>query len=228
MKVSLNTKVMNVFCGTNSKIRLNKLFDYMLECSMKQEEILKEKLKDLNGNWIIYQWDVDIYDMPDKFDDLTIQTYHTYTRKFYAFRNYDVFRNGELIVRAKTKWLLVNPDKKLPMRITYELGKIYGREDGYEVLEKDVELIDGNHEKCGKYTVRKTDIDYNFHANNARYIEWIENYLDDDTIKKVEVVYKKELKLDETVEIYKLAENSNIYFKLISNGVLKTIIKITK
>ncbi|WP_392435542.1 hypothetical protein ACF3OI_01825 [Finegoldia magna] len=36
MKVSLNTKVMNVFCGTNSKIRLNKLFDYMLECSIKQ------------------------------------------------------------------------------------------------------------------------------------------------------------------------------------------------
>ena len=228
MKVSLNTKVMNVFCGTNSKIRLNKLFDYMLECSMKQEEILKKKLKDLNGNWVIYQWDVDINDMPDKFDDLTIQTYHTYTRKFYAFRNYDVFRNGELIVRAKTKWLLVNPDKKLPMRITDELGKIYGREDVYEVLEKDVELIDGNYENCGEYTVRKTDIDYNFHANNARYIEWIENYLDDDTIKKVEVVYKKELKLDETVEIYKLVEDSNIYFKLISNGVLKTIIKITK
>ena len=228
MKVSLNTKVMNVFCGTNSKIRLNKLFDYMLECSMKQEEILKEKLKDLNGSWIIYQWDVDIHDMPERFDDLTIQTYHTYTRKFYAFRNYDVFRNGELIVRAKTKWLLVNPEKKLPMRITDELGKIYGREDGYEVLEKDVELIDGNYEKCGEYTVRKTDIDYNFHANNARYIEWIENYLDDGTIKKVEVVYKKELKLDETVEIYKLVEDFSIYFKLISNGVLKTIIKITK
>ncbi|EFK94618.1 hypothetical protein HMPREF9261_0992 [Finegoldia magna ACS-171-V-Col3] len=114
------------------------------------------------------------------------------------------------------------------MRITDELGKIYGREDGYEVLEKDVELMDGNYEKCGEYTVRKTDIDYNFHANNARYIEWIENYLDDDTIKKVEVVYKKELKLNETVEIYKLVEDSNIYFKLISNGVLKTIIKITK
>lgn len=111
MKVSLNTKVMNVFCGINSKIRLNKLFDYMLECSIKQEEILKEQLKDLNGSWIIYQWDVDIHDMPERFDDLTIQTYHTYTRKFYAFRNYDVFKNGELIVRAKTKWLLVNPER---------------------------------------------------------------------------------------------------------------------
>lgn len=228
MKVSLNTKVMNVFCGTNSKIRLNKLFDYMLECSMKQEEILKEKLRDLNGSWIIYQWDVDIHEMPEKFDDLTIQTYHTYTRKFYAFRNYDVFRNDKLIVRAKTKWLLVNPEKKLPMRITDELGKIYGREDGYEILEKDVELIDCNYVKCGEYTVRKTDIDYNFHANNARYIEWIENYIDYDKIKKVEVVYKKELKLNETVEIYKLVEDSSIYFKLISNGVLKTIIKITK
>ena len=228
MKVSLNTKVMNVFCGTNSKIRLNKLLDYMLECSIKQEEILKEELKDLNGSWIIYQWDVDIHDMPERFDDLTIQTYHTYTRKFYAFRNYDVFRNGELIVRAKTKWLLVNPEKKLPMRITDELGVIYGREDGYDIVEKDLELIDGDYKKCGEYIVRTTDIDYNYHANNARYIEWIENYLDYDTIKKVEVVYKKELKLDETVEIYKLVEDSIVYFKLISDGVLKTIIKITK
>ena len=228
MKVSLNTKVMNVFCVTNSKIRLNKLFDYMLECSIKQEEILKEELKDLNGSWIIYQWDVDIHDMPERFDDLTIQTYHTYTRKFYAFRNYDVFKNGELIVRAKTKWLLVNPEKKLPMRISDELGVIYGREDGYDIVEKDLELIDGDYKKCGEYTVRKTDIDYNYHANNARYIEWIENYLDNDTIKKVEVVYKKELKLDESVEIYRLVEDSVIYFKLISDGVLKTIIKITK
>ena len=228
MKVSLNTKVMNVFCGINSKIRLNKLFDYMLECSIKQEEILKEQLKDLNGSWIIYQWDVDIHNMPERFDDLTIKTYHTYTRKFYAFRNYDVFRNGELIVRAKTKWLLVNPEKKLPMRISDELGVIYGREDGYDIVEKDLELIDGDSKKCGEYTVTKSDIDYNYHANNARYIEWIENYLDDDTIKKVEVVYKKELKLDESVEIYKLEKDCLIYFKLISNGVLKTIIKITK
>ena len=200
----------------------------MLECSIKQEEILKEQLKDLNGSWIIYQWDVDIHDMPERFDDLTIQTYHTYTRKFYAFRNYDVFKNGELIVRAKTKWLLVNPEKKLPMRISDELGVIYGREDGYDIVEKDLELIDGDYKKCGEYTVRKTDIDYNYHANNARYIEWIENYLDDDTIKKVEVVYKKELKLDESVEIYKLEKDCSIYFKLISNGVLKTTIKITK
>ena len=190
--------------------------------------VLKEELKDLNGSWIIYQWDVDIYDMPERFDDLTIQTYHTYTRKFYAFRNYDVFRNGELIVRAKTKWLLVNPEKKLPMRIDDELGVIYGREDGYDIVQNDLKLIDGDYEKCGEYTVRKTDIDYNYHANNARYIEWIENYLDDDTIKKVEVLYKKELKLDESVEIYRLVEDSVVYFKLISDGVLKTIIKITK
>ena len=228
MKVSLNTKVMNVFCGTNSKIRLNKLFDYMLECSMKREDILKEKLKDLNGNWIIYQWDVDIYDMPDKLDDLTIQTYHTYTRKFYAFRNYDVYKDNKLIVRAKTKWLLINHEKKLPMRLSDELALIYGREDGYDIVEKDLEIIDGDYEKCGEYTVRKTDIDYNRHANNARYIEWIENYLDFEDIKRIEVVYKKELKLNETVKIYKLVDNSSVYFKLICNGVLKTIIKITK
>ena len=96
------------------------------------------------------------------------------------------------------------------------------------IAEKDLEIIDGDYEKCGDYTVRKTDIDYNRHANNARYIEWIENYLDFEEIKRIEVVYKKELKLDETVEIYKLVENSKIYFKLIANGVLKTIIKITK
>lgn len=228
MKVSLNTKVMNVFCGANSKIRLNKLFDYMLECSIKQEELLKEKLQNLNGSWIIYQWDVDILELPEKFDDLIIKTYHTYTRKFYAFRNYDVYKDGKLIVRAKTKWLLINHEKKLPMRLSEELALIYEREDGYDIVEKDLEIIDGDYERCGDYTVRKTDIDYNRHANNARYIEWIENYLDFEEIKRIEVVYKKELKLDETVEIYKLVFNSKVYFKLISNGVLKTIIKITK
>lgn len=228
MKVSLNAKVMNVFCGANSKIRLNKLFDYMLECSIKQEELLKEKLQNLNGSWIIYQWDVDIFELPEKFDDLIIQTYHTYTRKFYAFRNYDVYKDNKLIVRAKTKWLLINHEKKLPMRLSDELALIYGREDGYDIVEKDLEIIDGDYEKCGEYTVRKTDIDYNRHANNARYIEWIENYLDFEDIKRIEVVYKKELKLDETVEIYKLVDNSSVYFKLICNGVLKTIIKITK
>ncbi|MDU1832345.1 MAG: thioesterase [Finegoldia magna] len=228
MKVSLNAKVMNVFCGANSKIRLNKLFDYMLECSIKQEELLKEKLQNLNGSWIIYQWDVDIFELPEKFDDLIIQTYHTYTRKFYAFRNYDVYKDNKLIVRAKTKWLLINHEKKLPMRLSDELALIYGREDGYDIVEKDLEIIDGDYEKCGEYTVRKTDIDYNRHANNARYIEWIENYLDFEDIKRIEVVYKKELKLDETVKIYKLVDNSSVYFKLICNGVLKTIIKITK
>lgn len=148
---------MNVFCGANSKIRLNKLFDYMLECSIKQEELLKEKLQNLNGSWIIYQWDVDILELPGKFDDLIIKTYHTYTRKFYAFRNYDVYKDDKLIVRAKTKWLLINHEKKLPMRLSDELALIYEREDGYDIVEKDLEIIDGDYEKCGDYTVRKTD-----------------------------------------------------------------------
>lgn len=228
MKVSYNAKIMSVFCDKNSKLRYNKLLDYMLEASIIQEKILKEKLDNLNEFWVIYQWDIDIQKLPEKFDNVKVQTYYTFSKKFYAFRNYDVIQDDRVIVRAKTKWLLINKEKKIPMRITDELSDIYEKEDGYDYIQQDVEELEGDYEKIGEYTVRKTDIDLNLHANNARYVEWIENFIEDCIIKKIEIMYKKELKLGEKVEIYRLVHKSNIYFKLIKDNEIKTIIKITQ
>ncbi len=229
MKVGIEADALGVFCDRNHKLKLDKLFDYMLESSMKQEDMLKDQIQKYNGAWIIYQWDVDIKDLPNEFDHLRTETYHTYTKKFYAFRNYDVYRDGELIVRAKSKWLMINKDKKIPMRVKDELGVIYDREDGYDYIKSEFEIPDAGYELLEEYKIRYADIDMNKHANNARYIEWIEGYIEDTRkIKRIEVIYKKELKLNDEVQIFKHEDNSNIYFKLISQDVLRTIVKIEK
>ncbi|MCI8621755.1 MAG: hypothetical protein HFJ50_08875 [Clostridia bacterium] len=66
-------------------------------------------------------------------------------------------------------------------------------------------------EEITEYTAVRRDIDANKHVNNVIYLELAYQALQkeiDLNFKDIEIYYKKQIKLDETVKIYRKTENN--------------------
>ncbi|MDR0662500.1 MAG: acyl-ACP thioesterase [Spirochaetaceae bacterium] len=142
-----------------------------------------------NGQgWILSRFSVVIERRPVFADVLTVRTWPQGFEGLLCMRNYDVLdEKGGIMARASSSWLVLDIKKRRPLRpaaLTVAMPPNSGRvyiEGGARSVEKRDGFV-----KTAERTAFYSDIDFNGHVNNARYIEWIQDALPDDFIKNVE------------------------------------------
>lgn len=229
-------KIYSFNCNKDKYAKLEYLFQTMIETSIKQTN---ENLTNINNYkdyfWVIYQWDVDIFNRPKYNEEIIVETVSAGANKFYAYRNFTISdKNGKIYIKAKSKWLLLNKNRKMPLRITNKILEIYGSDENQEKLENEFEVNSNLEFKNNlEFRVRKSDIDLNNHVNNAKYLNWIlENIEEDNKVNKIELIYKKETKygtdiISESTNIQKELKNNIVYNRIIDiDGNIKTLAKI--
>jgi medium-chain acyl-[acyl-carrier-protein] hydrolase len=165
----------------------------------------------LNENklaWVLYKWDIKIKKYPLYKQRVKVRTWAYSFVKFYAYRQFEVIdENGETIVTANSVWLLVNTEKKRPVKINERMYEGYGADknsaDSFKI-EKINSLSKIDSEK--EFTVRYSDIDTNRHVNNVRYAEWSIETVPMDIVlkyelKRIKITYKKETRYGETIKV---------------------------
>lgn len=196
-------------CDKNGKIKPVSLLEYLVETSSLHSQTLGLGFNELiskDYNWILSRWKLKIDSYPGAREKIKVKTWISGFDKFYANREFNVYDEyNNLIVRASTLWIFIDMKRKRPIRIPSEL---YGtinllndkNFDDFYKFDNNLES-----EQSIDFKVRKTDIDYNNHVNNAKYINWLlesipidvdENY----TLKEIDIYYKKEIKLNRTIE----------------------------
>ena len=169
--------------------------------SSHTDEFLFDKKEDNhNYGWMLYRWKVKIDKYPKAKDKIYIETWISKLDRFYIYREFRVLNEeDEVLVIASTVWIMVDMKKKRPIRIPSDfLGKSeILDESNFTEFENFKEKI--HFEKDIAFKVRRSDIDYNNHVNNTKYLLWIiegvpnniyENYI----LSEFEIVYKKEIK----------------------------------
>lgn len=229
-------KVYGFNCNKDLEMRVESLFQFMIETSVKQtEKLMIDNMDYEDYFWVIYQWDVEIIKRPKYNDEIIVDTISVGANKFYAYRNFTIFdEEGNIFVKAKTKWLLLNKNRKMPVRIPMELMELYGSDESLRRIEKEFKIDDDiTFNKGEGFSVKKSDIDSNNHVNNAKYLNWILETVDNDReIKRIELIYKKETKYGEKIisqstNIKKEINKNIVYNKIIDeNGNIKTLSKI--
>ncbi|WP_099203599.1 acyl-[acyl-carrier-protein] thioesterase [Miniphocaeibacter massiliensis] len=200
-------KIYSFNCDHNFKATIQSLVEYMAETSIGEtDDVMKGVTEYDDYFWIVYQWEIDIFDIPNYSDEINIETVSAGTKKFYAYRNFRVFDdNGKDYIKGKTKWLLLDRKTYMPTRIPDDLINRYGIEKDLDIVGKDLKIKkDVDYASSLSFSVRKTDIDANRHVNNAKYFGWIfesidDEILDDNKLKKIEIVYKKDTKYGENI-----------------------------
>ena len=188
------------------------LFDFFQSLTTEHGEDLGVGLDVMLGNgqgWILSRFSVLIEKRPRFGDVLTIRTWPQGFDRLLCTRNYDVLDDsGTLLARASSSWLILDIVKRRPLRpsaLVTPLPPNEGRvflEGGAQSLPKRDDLV-----KTAERTALYSDIDFNGHVNNARYIQWIQDALPGDFLKnavniRIDINYVGEVVPGETVGIY--------------------------
>lgn len=157
-----------------------------------------ETLKELNYGWMLNRWRVKIDRYPEVGEKIGIETWSSNIDRFYANREFIIYDDKNIeICRASTVWIFIDMVRKRPIRIPLDFIQAVKPIEQRNFREfydfkKEVDLED-----FIDFRVRRTDIDYNNHVNNIKYLSWMletipchvyENYI----LKEFEILYKKE------------------------------------
>ena len=195
----------------HKRVYITSIMNYLGDMAMYQSEALgvgMEYLKENKMAWVIYKWDITMESYPLLNENIKVETFAYSFKKFFAFRKYKIIDGvGNEIGHADSVWILINTDRRRPMRITKDIYKVYGIDDSHKNPLDIENILSINAVTCEKsFEVRYSDIDTNMHVNNVKYVSWALETVPKDIVlnyelKNIKVTYEKETTYGETIKV---------------------------
>lgn len=194
MIYSQKTRVPALLCDKYGNVTLRNLVGMMAEVSINQSIEVERDLDTSKLRWILYSWDVEIIEPVKAYDDIEISTAAIKMKKFYAYRNCYIKRDGKIVAQAYGVFLLIDIDRMRPVKIDPAMADLYGRNEELFV-RRDIKYAD-EFTNSKEIFIRNSDLDLNFHVNNAVYFDYISDLCDisQKDVSYVNIVYKNEIR----------------------------------
>ena len=189
-------------------------------------------------SWIVFNWKIEVLKRPFFNEKIHIKTWGRDNSKITTYRDYEIYNEkNELLVRATSKWGLIDVRTGKLVKITEEIIERYHQEKdklAFENLREVEKIHEPNHfESKTEYEIKRSFIDLNHHVNNLYYLDIAYESLPFELYNKqefnnIEILYKREMKLGEKINCYYSHEENVEYVTLKSedDSVLHAIIKL--
>lgn len=225
MKTVAKYKIPFYLCDFNKVLRLDGLVKLFVETSIQNSFDVEGHFE---SPWILYRWYIEMFDDINWRDEIEIHTYSNRIEGYLAYRNFDIYKDDKLIAKAQTKWLLLDENHKRVIKIPNKLIEMYGQYGGFNAPEQEIKALD-SYRDTKKIMVRKSDIDMNIHVNNAAYLQYLYEGVDleNKKVKTIEIIYKKELKYGDDVDLYYTDDKDEYQFILKKGDMIATIGRLT-
>ena len=170
--------------------------------------------------WILLEWKLEVIKRPIYGQTLTVNTWGRNMEKFFTYRDYEIYdENNNLCVIATSKWALIDIETGKIARMTDDIINRYQPEEKNIFSSEKIEKINipDSFDSTMKYTVKRRDIDLNFHMHNLYYLDLAYEVLPEEVYEQrpfdnIRITYKKEIKLGDTINCkYKKQDNKNIF-----------------
>lgn len=178
------------------------LLNYLEETAIAHSDAVGlgyKKLMSMGIAWLLNQWLVEIERPPHWNERVTVETWPSDFHRFYATREFRMRdEKGNIICRASSRWVLLNLEKKRPVRVPTDYTEAYGFDPERAIDGEFGELPEIEEMVATKdFLVRREDIDTNNHVNNTRYITWFleavpQEIYNDNILSELNVLFKKE------------------------------------
>jgi medium-chain acyl-[acyl-carrier-protein] hydrolase len=188
------------------RLRWASLADMLQEVAWKHADSRNfgQELFDKGFMWVLSRFHIKVFEMPSWGEYIKIKTAGRGINKLFALREFEVEnRQGKIIAKAMSAWLLLDIKSKRPQRprqvLPYELF-----DDNPDIslvpdkINLDIELLTSK-----SFSVNYSDLDMNNHVNNVSYIRWIEDFCFEKEIQFDELLinYLTEAIIGEEIEI---------------------------
>ena len=168
-----------------------------------------------NVSWVLLAWDVKILKRSKYGSCLTVKTWARSINKITTYRDFEVFdEEGNSVCIATSKWALVNVSLNRATRVTDEIINAYEPENINILNIDEIGKLDEPKTYISEFTykVQRRDIDINNHMHNLHYLSLAYEALPEDIYNlpefdNIEIMYKKGIKLNDTIKCLYSYEN---------------------
>jgi len=223
----------------NNMLKPMEIARWFQDIFLRQDEILGIK-RTSDFTWILLNYDMNIYHYGKVGDKVKVETYPYSFNRFYGNRMFFLKdENDNILVEAKTRWLLVEKDTFKIKKVTKEIAEVYDLSEIEKGRGFEVDNIDDNifkDVKEEKLSIRRCDLDINNHVNNTLYFSYFYDYIDENILDeyipyKIQITYKKQITLNDKPLIYtkNIIEDKQFYTNVKicnENNEVYTMIKI--
>jgi acyl-ACP thioesterase len=196
----------------SDRLSLASIFDFFQEAAISHAENLgvgREAMARTGQGWVLSRISVFLERRPRFGETITVRSWPRGWEKLFAVRDYDIRdASGLPIVRGRSNWIILDIEKRRPLRPQAVMDTLPLNEGqdalpgGAGGLETRENLV-----KAGERKAVYSDIDYNGHVNNTRYIQWIQDITEPGLLEKadkmrLDINYLNEIKLGEITELW--------------------------
>ncbi len=223
----------------NNKLSNKGILRMMQEIAMLHSDSLGYGLNDTEKTgfaWLILNWKLKVFSRPKWKTTLTINTWSRSLNPLFAYRDIEIYDDkNTLVAIATSKWILFDINKQSICKITPEIKEIFPNvnksvfEDKFNEKLKEPE----NSELIMDYKIQRRDIDTNHHVNNLNYLDYAYEALPEDVFSNinfsnVEIMYKHEAKLGDTISAFYSHTQEDEYVVTIKDQERKNLHAIIK
>lgn len=210
----------------SGKLNWETLGKYLLNCAENHASARGFGMKvinDANYTWVLSRLTIEMYEMPEVYDEFYIDTWVESVYRLFTDRNYSIYGDdGKVYGYARSVWAMINYDDRQPADIHSLHGDVI---DKYILEDYDCPISKpkrvkpiGDDKLKVELPVVYSDIDYNGHVNSIKYIEHIQNVFGMEMYKqhrlrRIEIAYMAETMYGNKMGIY-VDDNNNGTFNV--------------
>ncbi|MDR1986964.1 MAG: acyl-ACP thioesterase [Treponema sp.] len=203
----------------SDRLTLGAVFDYFQEASINHAEQLgvgRAPMAQAGQVWILSRISVVVDRRPRYGETLTLRSWPRGTEKLFALRDYDIRDASDTpLVRGRSGWLILDREKRRPLR-PREVVERLPLNHGLDALPGGAPGLNSRDmlTKAGERRAAYSDIDYNRHVNNTRYIQWIQDMIDPEVLEqapqmRLDINYLSEITGGEITELWSAPLNGS-------------------
>jgi acyl-ACP thioesterase len=198
----------------SDRMTLSAMFQFFQEAAISHAENLNVGREDMARTgqvWILSRISALADRRPKYREMITVRSWPRGGEKLFAMRDFDIRDKDDIpAVSARSAWIIVDIEKRRPLRPQFVMDNL-PKNEGLQALPPEAggaaALAErSNLQKASERQALYTDVDYNGHVNNVRYVQWIEDTLDPQLLEKAEkmrldINYMNEILGGETIEL---------------------------
>lgn len=143
-------------------------------------------LAPLNAVWVLARMCISFVDTPHRYDNVTLETWHRGLKGAQYIRDYQMKdSSGKVLVASTSSWLIMEKSERRLLHgdvlEPYVSSSAQCDEAAVERPCGKIVVPSGTlMSPAGSRVVSYSDVDYNLHTNNTKYIQWALDALPDE------------------------------------------------
>jgi acyl-ACP thioesterase len=197
------------------------VFEYFQNVAMNHAEDLgcgRAEMQKTGQVWILSRLSVVIEERPKLGQSITVRSWPRSWEKLFALRDYDILdERTKPLIYGRSGWIILDIEKRRPLRPQTVVDRLPPNE-GLNALPSGARALESrqNLTKAGERKAVYSDIDYNGHVNNVRYIQWVSDIINAEQLAsadllRLDINYISEIFPGEVTELWTVPVESEEY-----------------